>query len=141
MKDFTGSLPGKPKLPALLTENLNLAFLNRLPSRYHHGRRRGRSKSKVRDPNAEDITSLDTSFNFWDGIRDLQNHNFTSSDLQYVFLAGLTLFSLYIAPSAPALKFFALAGSVWLLLMPATRQIFLPSSMIWIWLVYFFCSR
>ncbi|OAA73609.1 aureobasidin resistance protein Aur1 [Cordyceps fumosorosea ARSEF 2679] len=140
MTDRAGPLPAKPKLPNLLTENLNLAFLNRLPQRYQN-RRRPRTKSNARDQGVEDITSLYTSFSVWDGIRDLQKHDFKKSDLQYVFLLFLTLFSLYIAPSAPALKFFALAGSAWLLLMPATRQILLPSSMIWIWLLYFFCSR
>lgn len=140
MSDRAGALPGKPKLPNLLTENLNLAFLNRLPHRYH-SRRRPRTKSNARDQGVDDITSLYTSFSVWDGLRDLQKHDFKKSDLQYVFLLFLTLFSLYIAPSAPALKFFALAASTWLLLMPATRQILLPSSMIWIWLLYFFCSR
>lgn len=77
----------------------------------------------------------------WDGVRDLQKHHFKFSDIQYVFLACLTLFSLYVAPPAPGIKLLALMGAVWVLLMPATRQFFLPSSMIWIWLVYFFCSR
>lgn len=140
MTNLPAAPSGKPKLPSLLTENLNLAFLNRLPNRYH-SRRRPRTKSNARDQGVEDITSLYTSFNVWDGIRDLQKHDFKKSDLQYVFLLFLTLFSLYIAPSAPALKFFALVGSAWLMLMPATRQFFLPSSMIWIWLLYFFCSR
>ena len=140
MADHPGSLSGKPKLPTLLTENINLAFLNRLPKRYH-GRRRPRTKSNARDQGVDDITSLYTSFNAWDGLRDLQKHDFKKSDIQYAVLLFLTLFSLYIAPSAPALKFFALMGSAWLLLMPATRQILLPSAAIWIWLLYFFCSR
>ncbi|GAB0134650.1 hypothetical protein EsDP_00003012 [Epichloe bromicola] len=141
MKDLPGSAPGKPVLPSLWTENLTIAFLNHLPDRYHVGRRRARSKSKTTHPGAEDVTTLRTSFNISDGLRDLQKRKWKPSDLQYVFLAGLTLFSLWIAPPAPALKFFALLAASWILLMPATRQFFMPSVTIWVWLVYFFCSR
>ncbi|KAG6242489.1 hypothetical protein E4U24_005703 [Claviceps purpurea] len=141
MKDLAGSAPGKPVLPSLWTENLTIAFLNRLPNRYHVGRRRPRSKSKTTHPGAPDITTLRTSFSFSHGLRDLQKHRWKLSDLQYVALAGLTLFSLWIAPPAPAVKFFALLAASWILLMPATRQFFLPSVTIWVWLVYFFCSR
>lgn len=141
MKDLPGSAPGKPVLPSLWTENLTIAFLNHLPDRYHVGRRRARSKSKATHPGAEDVTTLRTSFNISDGLRDLQKRKWKPSDLQYVFLAGLTLFSLWIAPPAPALKFFALLAASWILLMPATRQFFMPSVTIWVWLVYFFCSR
>lgn len=140
MKDFASPFSGKPQLPALLTENLNLAFLNRLPTRHHTGRGRRRANSKPVAMN-EELTSLYTSFNMWDGIRDLQKHRWEASDLQYFFLAGLSLFSLWIAPSAPGIKFMAILGTIWLTLMPATRQFFLPSSMIWVWLLYFFCSR
>lgn len=129
---------GKPKLPALLTEHVNLAFLNRLPARYVRRRPRAKSNTTHR---GEDITSLQNSFNFWDGLRDLQKHQWRLADLQYVVLAGLTLFSLYMAPPAPALKLFALMGAAWVLLMPATRQFFLPSLPIWVWLLYFFTSR
>lgn len=141
MKDLAGSAPGKPVLPSLWTENLTIAFLNRLPNRYHVGRRRPRSKSKTTHPGAPDITTLRTSFSLSHGLRDLQKHRWKLSDLQYVALAGLTLFSLWIAPPAPAVKFFALLAASWILLMPATRQFFLPSVTIWVWLVYFFCSR
>lgn len=138
MNGFASPIEGKSKLPFVWPEQLNLALLNRLPERYHVGRRRSRSKSRRGE---EDITSLQTSFNMWDGVRDLQKHHFRTSDLQYVFLACLTLFSLYVAPPAPGVKLLALMGATWVLLMPATRQFFLPSCMIWIWLLYFFCSR
>ena len=141
MKELPGSVPGKPVLPSLWTENLTLAVLSRLPNRYQVGRRRGRAKSGAARHDVPEVTSLQTSFNLWDGIRDLQKHKWHLVDLQYVFLTGLTLFSLSIAPEAPALKLFALLGVVWLMLMPATRQFFLPSATIWVWLVYFFCSR
>lgn len=141
MNDLTGSFSGKPKLQLLWTEHLNLPFLNALPQRYRIGRRRSKSKSKSMHPGVEDLTTLQTSFNAWDGIRDLQSHKYSVSDLQYVFLACLAVFSLWVAPPAPGVKMLALMGGVWLALMPATRQFFLPSSSIWVWLLYFFCSR
>lgn len=141
MKDLAGSSPGKLVLPSPWAEKLAVAVLNRLPSRYHTtGRRRSRSNATSR-PGASDVTTLQKSFNLWDGIRDVQRRRLHPVDVQYMFLAGLVFFSLWIAPSAPAVKTFALVGAAWLLLMPATRQFFLPSVTIWVWLVYFFCSR
>lgn len=133
--------PNRSKLPSLWNRNLTLAIFTRLPSRYTTGRPRSRSKSKILPPGQEAVGDLQTSFSFWDGIRDLQKHRWHTSDIQYFILVGLVLFSLAVAPSAPVLKCLALLGSSWLVLTPATRQFFLPSAPIWIWLLYFFCSR
>ena len=140
MNDFSGQLAGKPKLPFLWTD-VKFDFIPRLPSRYNIGHRRQRSKSRTFPHGAEDLTSLKTSFNLWDGIRDFQHHKWRTSDLQYIFLIGLSLFSLSISPPAPGLKFFSVLAAIWLMLMPATRQFFLPSLAIWVWLLYFFSSR
>ncbi|PHH83125.1 hypothetical protein CDD83_3059 [Cordyceps sp. RAO-2017] len=142
MADLPGSLPGKPVLPSLWTDSIALAVLNRLPARYHAARRRSRSNARpMRGHGSADITSLQRSFSLWDGVRDLARRRWHPADLQYLFLAGLALFSLSIAPSAPVVKTLALVGAACILLMPATRQFFLPSVTIWVWLVYFFCSR
>lgn len=138
MNDFSATLSGKPKLQLLWPEHVNLPFLNTVPHRYRIGRRRTKSKSR---PGNEEITSLKTSFNAWDGVRDLQKHHWRTSDLQYAVVGLLILFSFWIAPPAPGVKLLAIIGSVWILLMPATRQFFLPSVTIWTWLLYFFCSR
>lgn len=143
MDDLPTPLGGgqKSKLP-LLPEALNTAFLNRLPGRYEPvGRRRTGSKSKHAPPGIAHLSILKRSFNLWDGIRSLQEHKWQLSDLQYVFLVALVLFSLLVTPSAPTAKLFAVLGGLWLLLMPATRQFFLPSLMIWVWLLYYFSSR
>ncbi|RDA82351.1 hypothetical protein CP532_4160 [Ophiocordyceps camponoti-leonardi (nom. inval.)] len=141
MMDSPGSPPRKPILPTLWTENLTDVVLGRLPRRSQSGRRRSRSDVKASRYGVPDITSLQRSFNLWHGVRDLQRRRWRPADLQYLFLAALTLFSLAIAPPAPVVKATALAAAAWLLLMPATRQFFLPSVTIWVWLVYFFCSR
>lgn len=143
MEDLPTPLGGgqKSKLP-FLPEALNTAILNRLPGHYEPLRRqRTRSKSKHTPPGVAHITALKRSFNLWDGIRSLQKHKWQLSDLQYVALAALILFSLSVTPSAPGVKLLALLGGSWLLLMPATRQFFLPSLAIWTWLLYFFSSR
>ena len=141
MEDLPAPFPSRSKAPSLWRPNLTLAIFTRLPSRYQTGRPRSRSKSKILPPGQQAVGDLKTSFNFWDGVRDLQKHKWQTSDIQYVLLASLSLFSLYVAPSAPLLKCFAIMASTWLSLTPATRQFFLPSAPIWVWLLYFFCSR
>ncbi|PHH79640.1 hypothetical protein CDD82_2253 [Ophiocordyceps australis] len=140
MKPSPGPHRQKPVLPSLWTDSLTLNLLSRLPNRNHDDRRRGRSKSRSR-AGFVDVTSLQTSFNLWHGIRDLQKRRWRPADLQYLFLAALVFFSLWITPSAPVIKTCAVVGGAWILLMPATRQFFFPSITIWVWLVYFFCSR
>jgi membrane-associated phospholipid phosphatase len=133
---------GKTSIPSGWTDRFSAAVFSRLSSRTPVGRRRRNSlKSKILSPGVHAVSDLQTSFDFRDGVRDLQNHKWQLSDMQYVVLTGLTLFSLYIAPSAPLVKSLALSASAWVLLMPATRQFFVPSAAIWVWLVYFFCSR
>jgi hypothetical protein len=141
MESLSGSFPSRGKVVSQWQQNITLAIFTRIPTRYTTGRPRSRSKSKILPPGQEPVGDLQTSFNFWDGIRDLQKHKWQTSDIQYFILVGLTLFSLAVAPSAPIFKTFALAVSAWLVLAPATRQFFLPSAPIWIWLLYFFCSR
>lgn len=62
-------------------------------------------------------------------------------DIQYPALAGFMLFSLVIAPMPILVKIGIPTVSLLVCLMPATRQFFLPSMPIWIYLLYFFCSR
>ncbi|CAH0019139.1 unnamed protein product [Clonostachys rhizophaga] len=140
MDELPESAATRPKkvIPFIWTENLNTTFLSHFSPRFPTNRHRSRSRAKW---NSSDISNLQRSFNLWDGIRALQKRRWQKTDLQYAVLAFLLLFSLSIAPSAPGLKTFAVIGGLWLLLMPATRQFFLPSLPIWVWLVYFFCSR
>ena len=139
---FPPGLPlGKPKLARILTKNLSFARLKRSSSKQHDTRLHNRSKSKKTRSEIVDITTLQTSLSFREGVRELRQHNFQPSDLQYLILAVLTLFSLWIAPSAPFTKTFSILAGLWLLFVPATRQFFKPSLPIWVWLLYFFCSR
>lgn len=104
----------------------------------------GRSKPKAPYAPTDNtgITSLKTSFSIMSSLRSLQRHQWSLLDLQYVILAGLTIFSLYIIEArAPVIKSLTACGYLLFLLMPATRQFFLPSWPIWTYLLYFFSSR
>lgn len=139
MRDLGLSLSGnKPRLPALITNNLQFLNLNSHATRTTG---RPRSNSKPKRLESSDITKLKTSFNPADGLRDLRSHKWQPSDLQYIVLSAIVFFSFYITPSAPLIKTLALSAISLVLLMPATRQFFLPSAVIWIWLLYFFSSR
>ncbi|KFA66901.1 hypothetical protein S40285_02292 [Stachybotrys chlorohalonatus IBT 40285] len=141
MDELPTPYTGKAPLPLPWTDRLSLAVFSRLSTRTPVGRRRRNSKSKMLSPSMLAVADLQTSFDFRDGLKDLRKHKWRLADLQYAVLAGLSLFSLSIAPSAPLVKSLAVIASAWVLLMPATRQFFLPSLPIWVWLLYFFCSR
>lgn len=132
------SLFTKPKLlPFTVPATLNLAKLNPIPHRY---RRRIRSRQRFYS-RADEITRLKSSFNVLETIRAVQRHKWTLHDLQYVVLAFVGISSLIMAPAPAFLKLLALVGGTLLILMPITSQFFFPGLPIWVYLVYFFCSR
>ncbi|KAH7324998.1 putative aureobasidin-resistance protein [Stachybotrys elegans] len=145
MDELPAPYTGKTALPTQWTDRFSLAVFTRLSNNRtptpERKRRGSNSKSKIILPGMHAVSDLKTSFDFRDGVRDLQKHRWTLWDIQYAVLIGLSLFSLSIAPSAPLLKTSAVFATTWIMLMPATRQILLPSSPIWVWLLYFFCSR
>ncbi|KAI3401109.1 hypothetical protein diail_255 [Diaporthe ilicicola] len=105
--------------------------------------RRSRSKKPWRQPyrDSTSITKLQRSFNPLDGVRAIKRHRWGWLDIQYPALAGFMIFSLAIAPMPIFVKVAVPIVSLLVCLMPATRQFFLPSMPIWIYLLYFFCSR
>ncbi|KAK8087794.1 hypothetical protein PG997_002755 [Apiospora hydei] len=120
---------------------LDLAALNPISS-IRQGRKRSNSKGKARTPGTESVAALQTSFSVSQSLRALRRHRWSWFDLQHVFLACLCSFSLFIiGVHAPLIKLAAALGYCLLLLMPATRQFFLPSWPIWTYLLYFFSSR
>ncbi|ROV93529.1 hypothetical protein VSDG_06823 [Cytospora chrysosperma] len=105
--------------------------------------RRSRSKKPWRNHYDESasITGLQTSFNPMDGVRTIQRRRWHWLDIQYPALAAFMIFSLTIAPMPMFFKIVVPIVSLLVCLMPATRQFFLPSMPIWIYLLYFFSSR
>ncbi|KAG8162270.1 hypothetical protein KVR01_008035 [Diaporthe batatas] len=105
--------------------------------------KRSRSKKPWRHPyrDSNTVTRLQRSFNPLDGVRACRRHRLCWSDIQWVALAALMIFSVTIAPMPLFFKIAIPMVSLLVCLMPATRQFFMPSMSIWVYLIYFFCSR
>ncbi|RYP75594.1 hypothetical protein DL771_002294 [Monosporascus sp. 5C6A] len=102
----------------------------------------GLKEKPVALPLENDVTTLQTWFSIRESLRRLTRRKLSAFDIQYVSLACLTTFSLWIIePAAPFIKTAAFLGYMLLLLMPATNQFFLPSWPIWVYLLLFFSSR
>jgi hypothetical protein len=112
---------------------------NPIPRRY---RRRLRSKFRSSQSPASSITDIETSFNPADTIRALRTHRWSVYDAQYLFLIMIGIFSLSISQApGPLMKTGAASLMMLALLMPVTRQFFLPFLPILTWLVFFFNAR
>lgn len=144
MQDMTSFLQAKSKLniPHLQWPRaLKIKIPERFQSRGNRSRSRSRKPRRQHHDDSTDITRLQRSFNPLDGVRAIQRHRWGWLDIQYPALAGFMLFSLVIAPMPILVKIGIPTISLLVCLMPATRQFFLPSMPIWIYLLYFFCSR
>lgn len=105
----------------------------------HRLRRKLRSKLRTRVSPASAITTLQTSFSPADTLRSLQSHRWTVYDFQYLLLAVVGLFSLCIIEAPGALVKFAVATLILTsLVLPITRQFFLPFLPIAAWLIFFY---
>lgn len=108
----------------------------------HRLRRKLRSKLRNRQSPASSITALQTSFSPADTLRSLQSHRWTVYDGQYLILAILGIFSLCIIESPGALVKTSVASLLLLsLVLPITRQFFLPFLPIAAWLIFFYACR
>ena len=108
----------------------------------HRLRRKLRSKLRNRQSPASSITTLQTSFSPADTLRSLQSHRWTVYDGQYLILAILGIFSLCMIETPGAL-FKTVVASLLLfsLVLPITRQFFLPFLPIAAWLIFFYACR
>ncbi|KAI4199487.1 MAG: hypothetical protein LQ350_004553 [Teloschistes chrysophthalmus] len=105
----------------------------------HRIRRRLRSKLRSRQSPSTSLASLETSFSPADTLRSLRAHRWSFYDGQYLVLAILGIFSLCIIASPGPLFKTAVSTLVLLaLILPITRQFFLPFSFIATWLVFFY---
>lgn len=112
---------------------------NPIPQRY---RRKLRSKLRARQSPASSVSSIETSFSPYDTLRALRSHKWAPWDAQYLFLIILITFSLCISPGpGPLMKTGGVTGAIILLLIPVTRQFFLPFLPIGTWLLFFFSCR
>ena len=108
----------------------------------HRLRRKLLSKLRNRQSPASSITTLQTYFSPADTLRSLQSHRWTVYDGQYLILAILGIFSLCMIETPGAL-FKTVVASLLLfsLVLPITRQFFLPFLPIAAWLIFFYACR
>lgn len=105
-------------------------------------RRRLRSKFRSNVSPTASIASIETSFNPKDTLRALRSHKWSVYDGQYLILIIIAIFSLSISQApGPLMKTGAATLLMLALLMPITRQFFLPVLPIFTWLVFFFNAR
>lgn len=108
----------------------------------HRWRWKFRSRLRSRQSPASSLTALQTSFSPADTIRSLRNHRWSLYDGQYLLLAVLAVFSLCVietpGPMVETVIAILLLSS---LVIPITRQFFLPFLPIASWLVLFYAAR
>jgi hypothetical protein len=115
------------------------SILNPIPRRY---RRRLRSKFRSAISPASSIAKIETSFDPRDTIKALRQHRWSYYDGQYLFLIILAIFSLSISQApGPLMKCAAATALMGALLVPITRQFFLPALPILSWVFLFFNAR
>lgn len=108
----------------------------------HRIRRRLRSKLRSRQSPSSSIASLQTSFSPARTLAALRSHRWSYYDGQYLLLAILGIFSLCVIESpGPAVKTAVAALLFVSLILPVTRQFFLPLLPIVTWLIFFYAAR
>lgn len=108
----------------------------------HRLRRKLRSKLRNRQSPASSLASLQTSFSPIDTLRALQAHRWTVLDGQWVLIAILGIFCLSIMESPGPIGKTAIATLLLSsLLLPVTRQFFLPFMPIAAYLIWFYACR
>jgi hypothetical protein len=133
--DHSPSTFSKPNFPTSWRPSLSTIVPHRI-------RRKLRSKVASRQSPASSLASLQKSFSPSDTIRSLRAHRWSYFDGQYLILAILAIFSLCIAESpGPVVKTAAAALLMTALILPITRQFFLPILPILTWVFLFFSAR
>ncbi|KAI0996366.1 Inositol phosphorylceramide synthase catalytic subunit [Podosphaera aphanis] len=112
---------------------------NPIPRRY---RRRLRSKFRSSISPTTNIASIETSCNPADTIRALRAHRWSVYDAKYLLLIIITVFCLSVSQApGPIMKTSAASLLMLALLVPVTRQFFLPVLPILTWVLFFFNAR
>lgn len=113
-----------------------------IPHRIRRKFRSTRSKIRSRATPTSSIASIETSFNPADTIRALRTHQWSYYDAQYLFLAVVGIFSLcMIDGKSPLFKTAVATALMTSLVIPITRQFFLPFLPIAGWLVLFYACQ
>lgn len=135
MQPFSSSWKDKQAQVQIPWRSLQLLVPHRL-------RRKIRSKLRNRQSPASSVTALQKSFSPADTLKSLQHHKWTWHDGQWVILAFLGTFSLCIIESpGPLVKMAVVTLLGTSLILPITRQFFLPFMPIAAYLIWFYSAR
>lgn len=105
----------------------------------HRMRRKLRSKVRSRQSPSSSFASIETSISPANTLQALRSHRWSFYDGQYVILVILGIFTLCIIPSpGPVVKTGASTLLLASLIIPATRQFFLPLLPVITWLSFFY---
>ena len=108
----------------------------------HRLRRKLKSRIRSRQSPASSVSSVETSFNPADTLHALREHDWSYHDAQYLLLFLLALFALSIIETyGPLFKTAVVILLLTVLVLPVTRQFFLPFLPIATWLVFFYSCR
>lgn len=107
----------------------------------HKLRRKLKSRMRLNQSPASNLGKLETSFNPKDTIRSLRAHRWSIYDGQYLILMTIGVFALSIVEASAIGKTLAAMALMAALVVPVTRQFFLPFLPILGWLIMYFASR
>ena len=138
MKASTFDLSRKTLSPTILSPKFPFAWPPSIPVLIPHRlRRKLRSRIRSRQSPSSSLASLQTSFHPADTLQSLRAHQWSVYDAQYLVLIVLGIFALSILESPGAFVKTAIATLLLTsLLLPITRQFFLPILPIICWLVF-----
>lgn len=143
MKDPIHSPPRSPFpsifSPAKLGFSWPPSFPVLIPHRF---RRKLRSRVRSRQSPSSAISSLQPSFKPSDTLRTLRKHRWSYHDAQYLLLTILGVFALSIIERpGPLVKTAVATLLLTSLVIPITRQFFLPFLPIATWLIFFYSCQ
>ena len=108
----------------------------------HRLRRKLKSRIRSRQSPASSVSSVESSFNPAETLHTLLEHDWSYYDAQYLLLLLLALFSFSIIETyGPLFKTAVVILLLTALVLPVTRQFFLPFLPIATWLVFFYSCR
>ncbi|KAF2721041.1 aureobasidin resistance protein Aur1 [Polychaeton citri CBS 116435] len=136
--DGTQRFFSQPKIPSVSWPHMPALLPHRLRRKF----RSTRSKIRSRATPTSSITSLNTSWNPADTLKSLRTHQWSVFDAQYIFLAILATFSLCVIQSpGPMVKTLVATLIMLSLILPITRQFFLPALPVFGWLIFFYSCQ
>ncbi|KAF2863025.1 PAP2-domain-containing protein [Piedraia hortae CBS 480.64] len=113
-----------------------------IPHRIRRKFRSTGSKIRARQTPTSSIASLKTSLSPADTLRALRTHRWSYYDAQYLLLAVVGIFSLSVIQApGPLVKTLVATLLMASLVVPVTRQFFLPALPIFAWLVLFYSAQ